>query len=129
MGVCCAGYPNQGRVDRADGIDEFSLFSGLFVVEDVTPRYAICVFSEDEWVETPHFPRSVSPDDNLGGISGAPLLALAESGGIVSWYLAGVVTNVSDGQYDPAAVEHDYRYLRVAHARFMSRDGHVSPFD
>lgn len=90
-GVLYAGFPGQVRQRLAAREFSFGLCSGGGVADQVDSEKIVTVINHDELLDT--LGHGLPPEDfDFGGMSGGPLLAILETG-IVSWGLAGVITD------------------------------------
>jgi hypothetical protein len=88
-GVFFGGYPGRHRVERP-GIIQWGFAGGLDVAAAVHKDHISVQFSREDWVPTAGLaPPAVG--EPWGGVSGSPLFAVVQNG-VVSWRLAGVVT-------------------------------------
>lgn len=119
--VVVAGYPGLERLEEKDHECSFGLYCFNTPVSSVSGRHFGCSFERKYWVDL--FGNGL-PEEfyNLGGISGAPVLALEKSSeSIVSWRLAGVV-------YEAKASEVLGEILLVHHAKYINSDGTVRDY-
>ena len=117
--IVVAGYPGIERIEEKEC--NFGLHCFNTPVSSVSERHFGCSFERQHWVDL--FGNGL-PEDlyNLGGISGAPALALDKSeGGVVSWRLAGVV-------YEAKASEVLGEILLMHHAEYINSDGTVKNY-
>jgi hypothetical protein len=116
--VIVAGFPGVERIGKDDHEFSFGLVCFNTPVSSVSDRHFGCLFEREYWIDTfgNGFPEELY---NLGGISGAPVIALEKSvGNIVTWRLAGVV-------YEANASEMMGEISFVHHSRFISTDGTI----
>ena len=119
--VVVAGYPGIERLKREEKEYSFGLHCFNTPVSSVSGRHFGCSFEREYWIDV--FGNGL-PEElyNLGGISGAPALALEQSeGGVVSWRLAGVV-------YEAKASEILGEILLTHHAKYINSDGTVQNY-
>jgi len=88
-GVFFGGYPGRHRVE-GPGVIQWGFAGGLDVATAVHEDHICVQFSREDWVSTAGLPPP-AVGEPWGGISGAPLFAVVQNG-VVSWRLAGVVT-------------------------------------
>lgn len=114
--IVIAGFPGNERQQVSTHGYSFGLYCFNTPVSSISNRHFGCVLEREYWVDS--FQLGLPEEGyDLGGISGAPALALdLSSSGIVSWRLAGVVYN--------SFVELGEIFL-VHHAEFIKSDGTV----
>ena len=119
--VIVVGYPGIERLKEKAKNYSFGLHCFNTPVTSVSGRHFGCSFDRKYWIDV--FGKGL-PEElySLGGISGAPALALEKSQeGIVSWKLAGVV-------YEAKVSETLGEILLVHHAKFINSDGTVQDY-
>lgn len=119
--VVVAGYPGIERIEEKEQECNFGLHCFNTPVSSVSERHFGCSFERQYWIDL--FGNGL-PENlyNLGGISGAPVLALVKSeGGVVSWRLAGVV-------YEAKASKVLGEILFIHHAEYINSDGTVRKY-
>ena len=119
--VVVAGYPGIETIEKKEHEYSFGLHCFNTPVSSVSPRHFGCSFERQYWVDV--FGQGL-PEElyDLGGISGAPALALVKSdSGIVSWRLAGVV-------YEAKASETLGEIILAHHAEYINPDGTVNDY-
>ena len=112
-GVFFGGYPGRHRVEEPDVI-QWGFAGGLDVTTAVHKDHISVQFCREDWVPTADLPPPVIGEP-WGGVSGSPLFAVVQNG-VVSWRLAGVVTEFGST-------------FEILHASSLSRvhpDGSIS---
>ena len=110
-GILLGGYPGINREVRQLQHDTIGLDWGLFVGLVTADRVSLDQIS---WrVDRSHLvPNDEIPDlpknADLGGISGGPVIALLERGGVHYWGLAGIVSQASAELENVIAKRADY---------------------
>lgn len=89
QGVFFGGYTGRHRIERP-GIIQWGFAGGLDVAATVHQDHVSVQFNREDWVLTAELPPP-AVGEPWGGVSGAPLFAVVQNG-VVSWRLAGVVT-------------------------------------
>ena len=114
--VVIAGFPGHERLKVSNNGYSFGLYCFNTPVSSISDRHFGCALERKYWVEL--FQLELPEEGyDMGGISGAPALALdSSSAGIVSWRLAGVVYNSSVKLGE---------IVLVHHAAFIKSDGTV----
>jgi hypothetical protein len=88
-GVFFAGYPGLARRAINPNLNEFGIYTAATPATEITDYLITCEFDREEWVHT--VGAGLPPENyDLGGLSGAPLLALVEHH-VLSWRLAGII--------------------------------------
>ena len=118
QGMFFAGFPGQARVRTATDEINFGIFHGGLTATSVSDRTISGQIDPDYLVET-LWGNSAPADYDIGGISGAPLLALVNDDGAWSWRLAGVVYTA----------HRDWGLVKAARADFILPGGGVRPYD
>jgi len=118
--VVIAGFPGLERQQVAESEYSFALHCFNTPVSSISDRHFGCSFERQYWVDI--YDNGLPAENyDLGGISGAPALALEKSAsGIVSWRLAGVV-------YEAKASEVLGEILFVHHSESISATGIITP--
>ena len=116
--VIVAGFPGVERIGKGKQEFSFGLVCFNTPVTSISDRHFGCLFEREYWIDTfgNGFPEELY---NLGGISGAPVIALEKSeGNIVTWRLAGIV-------YEANASEMMGEISFIHHSSFIKSDGIV----
>jgi len=116
--IVVAGFPGIERIEIKKRNYSFGVHCFNTPASSIGPRHFGCSFDRQYWVDV--FGHGL-PEElyDLGGISGAPALALEKSkSGIISWRLAGIV-------YQATASEVMGEILLVHHACFINPDGAI----
>jgi hypothetical protein len=88
-GVFFGGYPGRHRIEGR-GIIQWGFAGGLDVATSVHENHISLRFVREDWVSAEGLePPAIG--EPWGGVSGAPLFAVVQNG-VISWRLAGVVT-------------------------------------
>jgi hypothetical protein len=113
-GVLFAGFPGMARELPTEYHIEWGIYSALGIASSVSLRDVSCLLERHEWVPTQ---GAIEPEEgyDLGGISGAPMLALVD-GDVVGWRLAGVIYECS---------REIGEIVRAARADYIEADGSV----
>ena len=119
--VVVAGYPGIERLEGKVLECSFGLHCFNTPASSISDRHFGCSFERKYWVDL--FGNGLPGElYDLGGLSGAPVLALEKSSeNIVSWRLAGVV-------YEARASEVLGEILFVHHAEYINSDGTVEDY-
>jgi hypothetical protein len=115
QGLMFAGFPGIERDLTSPAHTEWGIYSALGVAASVSGRDVCCLIERHEWVPTQGV---LAPEEgyDLGGMSGAPVLAIVQSG-LISWRLAGVIYECSRELGE---------IVRAARADFIHPDGTVA---
>jgi hypothetical protein len=115
-GVIFAGYPGAARRVTAPRELEFSAYSALAIADNVTPRDIISTL--DREIAVPTAGLEMPPEGfDVGGLSGAPVLTVIETGGVISWSLGGVIREGTTSLGET---------VLAARATFISADGQIA---
>lgn len=93
--VVVAGYPGAERVQIREFASSFGVACFNIPVSSTSEYQFGCVFEREYWEK--QFGKNLPQENyNLGGISGAPVIALIQrESGVVTWRLAGVAYQAS----------------------------------
>jgi len=112
-GVFFGGYPGRHRIE-GPGIIRWGFAGGLDVAAAIHEDHISVQFRREDWVHTArHAPPAVG--EPWGGVSGSPLFAVVQNG-VVSWRLAGVVTEFGS----------TFEILYASSFSEVGRDGSIS---
>ncbi|MBU3021585.1 hypothetical protein [Aestuariibacter sp. A3R04] len=116
--VVVSGFPGVERKKNAVDYYTFGYYCFNTPINTVSDRHFGCSFDREYWVDA--IGKGMPPDNyDMGGISGAPAIALIRSEvGIVTWRLAGVV-------YEATASEMLGEIMFAHHADFIQADGSI----
>lgn len=116
--VVVSGFPGQERLRKGGNYYTFGYYCFNTPVNSISNRHFGCSFDRKYWIDA--LGKGLPPDNyDMGGISGAPAIALIKSESeIVSWRLAGVV-------YEANASETLGEIMFVHHADLIEPNGVV----
>jgi hypothetical protein len=115
--VVVAGYPGAERIQIAEFVSSFGAACFNIPISSTSEYQFGCVFEREYWEKQfgKHLPKE---NYNLGGISGAPVIALIQrESGFVTWRLAGVAYQASNSLGE---------ILFVNHVRLIGSKGQVN---
>jgi hypothetical protein len=96
-GVLFSGYPGHERLREGPRRLNFGIYAAAVLATSVGDRDIKCQIEREHMVAT--LAKEIpAPYYDLGGISGAPLLTLVESNGVVTWQLGGVIYEAYAGE-------------------------------
>ncbi len=113
-GVFFGGYPGKHRFEEPR-IIEWGFAGGLDIAATIHDDHVSIRFNRENWVVADSLPSPPELGAPWGGISGAPLFAVVQNG-VVSWRLAGVVTDFQE----------TYEILRASSLSRVCPDGSIS---
>ena len=111
-GVAFAGFPGHERIFEPPATFNFAPYPALTIATSVSERQISCQIERDYLVRSPGFGEPPLGYD-FGGMSGGPLFNTVERGGVLIWYLGGVL---KEGHAD-------LEILTASRADFILRDG------
>jgi hypothetical protein len=117
--VVVSGFPGLERLRKEDDHYSFGYYCFNTPVSSISNRHFVCSIDRTYWIDA--LGKGLPPDNyNMGGISGAPAIALIKSeAGIVSWRLAGIVYEAGTSLGE---------VMFVMHADFVEADGKVKEY-
>jgi len=119
--VVVSGFPGLERLRKEDDYYSFGYYCFNTPVSTIGHRHFGCSFDRTYWKDA--LGKGFPPQNyDMGGISGAPAIALIKSeAGIVSWRLAGVV-------YEAVASDMLGEIMFVKHADLIGADGEIQNY-
>ena len=116
--VVVSGFPGLERLRKEDNYYSFGYYCFNTPVNTISDRHFGCSFDRTYWKDA--LGKGFPPENyDMGGVSGAPALALIKSeAGVVSWRLAGIV-------YEATASEMLGEIMFTHHADLIEPDGNV----
>ena len=119
--VVVSGFPGLERLRKDDDCYSFGFYCFNTPVNSISSRHFGCSLDRRFWIDS--LGKGLPPPNyDMGGISGAPAIALLKSeGGVVSWRLAGIV-------YEAAASETLGEIMFANHADSIGSNGVVNEF-
>ena len=116
--VVVSGFPGLERLRKGEDYHSFGYYCFNTPVSSVGNRHFGCSFDRTYWIDA--LGNGFPPENyDMGGISGAPAIALIKSGaGVISWRLAGIV-------YEATATELLGEIMFVHHADLIEIKGKV----
>lgn len=90
-GILFAGFPAVETIQLGTREYSFGMCVGSGVARTVTDHQFTTVIEHDQLVDTLGLGRLPSPNLDIGGMSGGPVLTLVETPFMVTWRLGGVI--------------------------------------
>lgn len=113
-GILIGGYPKLGRVVMDRGVVEWGMLVAIGIVDQIVRDQIVWTIERDFNIPHPTIP-DVPANACLGGISGGPVLALIETGGLQYQALAGIVVQGNSA----------YDFVIARRADYIQADGSI----
>ncbi len=120
--VTCCGFPGSGRKKLAPNELAFGRFGLGATVSSVHER-CISILVERENLRRVLGAKDMPENYDFGGMSGGPVIAIAEMGGIRSWMPAGVIFQGPNSSTDPSQSILGLEIIRARPIQFIMADG------
>ncbi|MDO9533224.1 MAG: hypothetical protein Q7O12_14005 [Deltaproteobacteria bacterium] len=94
-GIMLAGFPGKERLEKNKLEADFGLFTALGIARIVNDRQITWAVDREYFLKTQTI-KNLSPNYDLGGISGGPLISWFETSNYISYYkLSGIITEAN----------------------------------
>jgi hypothetical protein len=91
-GVLLCGYPAAAVIRQSDRVASFGIYASTAVAQRVTDRQLSCTIEWENVIPSPALGGLPPKQYEVGGMSGGPVLSIREHAGILTFPIAGVIS-------------------------------------
>ena len=91
-GVLLCGYPGAATIRHSDRAVGFGIYASTTVAQRVTDRQLSCTIEWENIIPSPILGGVPPRNYDVGGMSGGPVLSIREHAGILTFPIAGVIS-------------------------------------